>query len=488
MAALCGLGGAGKTSVAVEYAYRHLATLGVVWQFPADEPAALAAGFGDLAIELGARDPLAAGDPVARVHGMLAVRREDWLLIFDNAPGLAALQGMLPPAGHGRVLITSQNPHWPGDQAVDVPVLDQDVAAAFLLVRTGSADEGAARDLAAELGGLPLALEQGAAYMLATGRGIADYLAVFRQRRTDLLARGEPTGYGQQVATTWTLAFDQLRQTAPLAVGLLRLLACCAPDQIPVRLLLRPHPGLADPLPMELAVLLGDPLAADDAIAALRAFSLDRGSSPQDGLVSVHRLVQAVTLDQLSADQTESWRQAARSLIEAVLPGDAEQPGNWPVFAALLPHAQATLPADGDGMARIARFLGNSGNHGAARALQQQITEAREQVLGAEHPGTLTARADLAYWTGQAGDPAAARDQFAALLPARERVSGAEHPSTLTARANLARWTGRAGDPVAARDQFAALLPARERVSGAEHPETLNARVELAYWTRRAEH
>src|ERR1035437_8585979 len=294
MAALCGLGGAGKTSVAVEYAYRHLATPGGGWPVPAGEPARLAAGFGDLAIELGARDPLAAGDPVARAHGMLAVRREDWLLIFDNAPGLAALQGMLPPAGHGRVLITSQNPHWPGDQAVDVPVLDQDVAAAFLLVRTGSADEGAARDLAAELGGLPLALEQGAAYMLATVCGIADYLAVFRQRRTDLLARGEPTGYGQQVATTWTLAFDQLRQTAPLAVGLLRLLACCAPDQIPVRLLLRPHPGLADPLPMELAVLLGDPLAADDAIGGLRAFSLDRGSSPQDGLVSVHRLVQAI--------------------------------------------------------------------------------------------------------------------------------------------------------------------------------------------------
>ena len=111
--ALCGLGGAGKTSVALEYAHRHLAGLGVVWQLAAEEPTALAAGFGDLAAQLGARDLLDAGDPVAQVHAVLAARPGDWLLIFDNAPGPAALQGVLPPAGRGRVLITSQDPHWP---------------------------------------------------------------------------------------------------------------------------------------------------------------------------------------------------------------------------------------------------------------------------------------------------------------------------------------------------------------------------------------
>ena len=86
----------------------------------------------------------------------------------------------------------------------------------------------------------------------------------------------------------------------------------------------------------------------------------------------------------------------------------------------------------------------------------------------------------LARWTGEAGDAAGARDQYAALLPVRERVSGAEHPHTLTARANLAYWTGAAGDPAGARDQYAALLPVRERVSGAEHPDTLTTRDNLA--------
>jgi len=315
----------------------------VVWQFPAGEPTALAAGFGDLAACLGVRDLLDAGDPVAQVHAVLATRPGSWLLIFDNAPGPAALQGVLPPTGNGQVLITSQDPHWPG-QAVDVPVLDRDVAAAFLLTRTGSADQPAADQLAAELGGLPLALEQACAYMQAAGRSIAGYLALFRQRRADLLARGQIPGYGKQVTTTWALAFDQLQRTSPEAIGLLRLLACCAPEQIPLHLLLQPRPELAESLGPGVAPLLlpllEDPLAADDAVAALRRYSLI--SPPVEGSVSVHRLVQAVTLDQLAADQAGEWRQAARSLTRAALPADTTFSGSWPIIAALLPHVKVT--------------------------------------------------------------------------------------------------------------------------------------------------
>ena len=72
-------------------------------------------------------------------------------------------------------------------------------------------------------------------------------------------------------------------------------------------------------------------------------------------------------------------------------------------------------------------------------------------------------------------------------MPVRERVSGAEHPATLTDRANLAHYTGEAGDAAGARDQYAALLPVRERVLGAEHPDTLTTRASLARWTRLAQ-
>ena len=179
---MCGLGGAGKTSVAVEYAHRHLAGLGVCWQFPAEDPAVLAAEFGVLAAELGAREMVDPRDPVASVHAVLARQEAGWLVLFDNVADRASVAPFVPPAGPGRVLITTQNQHWPPGQALDVPVLDLAVAAGFLVNRTGDTDGEAARELAAELGGLPLALEQAAAYMQATGTTLARYLPLFRAR------------------------------------------------------------------------------------------------------------------------------------------------------------------------------------------------------------------------------------------------------------------------------------------------------------------
>jgi hypothetical protein len=231
--ALCGLGGAGKTSVALEYAHRHLDEVGVAWQLSAEEPAVLAAGFGELAAQLGAADR---GEPVAFVHGVLAGSPEAWLLMFDNAPDRASVAPFVPPAGPGRVLVTSRNPNWPG-QAVQVSVLDTEVAAEFLVGRTGDPDGRAALELAEVLGGLPLALEQAAAYVQATGETLAGFAPLFQQRRPDLLGRGEPTGYPGTVATTWRLAFEDLEHASPGAAGLLRLLAFCAPEAVPLRLL-----------------------------------------------------------------------------------------------------------------------------------------------------------------------------------------------------------------------------------------------------------
>ena len=469
--ALYGLGGAGKTSLALEHAHRCLAAAGLVWQFPAEDPAALAAGFGELAALLGARDLAEGGDPVAAVHAMLAARLGGWLLIFDNVLDAAAVAGVLPPAGDGQVIITSQNPHWPAHQAVEVPALDDDVAAQFVMDRTGDHDQGAAGQLAGELGGLPLALEQAAAYMLAVGRDVAAYLELYRGRRAELLARGDPAGYDKRVATTWSLAFAQLQRHAPTA-GLLRLLACCAPDSIPYRLLMQPRPRLLEQLPEAepvLGPLLTDPLAVDDAIAALRRHSLI--SPPEAGVVSMHRLVQAITLDQLPDPQANAWRRIAAALITAALPGEPQQPTSWPTYAALLSHARSVLPLSGEPMLDIAGYLGYSGSYAAARDLYWQILQACEEELGIEHERALAARAHHAWWTGRTGDAAAARDAYAALLPIRERISGSDHPETLAARAQLAYWTGMAGDPAAARDQYVALLPISERVLGAEHPQ-----------------
>ena len=131
------------------------------------------------------------------------------------------------------MLITTQNQIWPPGQALDVPVLDPEVAADFLVDRTGDADRVAARELAGVLGGLPLALEQAAAYMQATGTTLARYLLLFRDRQADLLARGEVAGH-PDVAATLGLALSRLADEAPAAAGLVRLLAFLAPEPVPL--------------------------------------------------------------------------------------------------------------------------------------------------------------------------------------------------------------------------------------------------------------
>jgi Tetratricopeptide repeat len=529
--ALHGLGGAGKTSVAVEYAHRHLAEVGLAWQFPAEDPELLVAEFARLAAQLGTRELVDARDPVASVHAVLAAFAAEWLLVFDNAPGRQAARRFLPPAGNGRVLITSQSAAWPRGQAVRVPVLETEVAAGFLVNRTGDPDSQAAGTLAAELGGLPLALEQAAAYIQATGTTLARYESLFQERRADLLARGEIAEHPADVAATLGLALSRLGEQAPPAAGLLRLLACLAPEPVPLGLLLADGRVVGKVAPGVAAVvepLLGDLVAAGDAVAALGRYSLITPAG--DGLVLVHRLVQDVTLTQLSADAASQWKQAAAALVEAAIPADTNLPVAWPACAVLLPHARAVLDLASSGLRRIADYLGQSGSYAAARDLFQLIVGAYadDDAYGAEHHDSLVARANLAYWTGQAGNPAGARDQFAVLLPIEERVLGPEHRQTLADRGSLARWTGEAGNPAGARDQFAvlvpieervlgpedldtltdratlatftgqagdaagardqlaALLPVREQVSGAEHPDTLSDRADLAYWTGEA--
>ncbi len=489
LVALCGLGGAGKTSVAVEYAHRHLAEVAVCWQLPAEDPAVLAAEFAVLAAQLGAREVVDPRDPVASVHAVLARQDAGWLVLFDNAPDRASVEPFVPPAGPGRVLITTQNQHWPPGQALDVPVLDSEVAADFLVNRTGDADRVAAGELAGELGGLPLALEQAAAYMQATGTTLARYLPMFRARQADLLAHGQAAGHPVDVAATLGLALSRLADEDRSAAGLMRLLAFLAPEPVPLALLLadeQPADLIGPEVTEAVGPLLGDLVAVGTAIIALRRYSLIAPAG--DGLVLVHRLVQAMTRTQLPADRVDQWERAATVLVEGVVPTDPELPAAWPVSAVLLPHARAVLDLTSGGLWRVTQSLGHSGSYTAARDLSRLITDAhtKSDAYGPEHPDTLAARQELARWTGEAGDAAAARDQIAALLPICERVLGPEHPATLATRHNLARWTGEAGDAAAARDQYAALLPIRERILGPEHPDTLATRHSLAYWTGQA--
>jgi len=478
---LSGLGGVGKTTVAVEYAHWHLAEVGIAWLVPAEGPALLAAGLGELAVQAGARSAADSRDPVASVHAVLAAYPAEWLLIFDNAPDEAQVGRFLPPAGRGRVLINSQSQHWPGRHVLDVPVLDATAAAGYLISRTGDPDTEAAAALADELGGLPLALEQAAGYIQAAGLNLEGYLSLYRERRASLLARGSTSRHPDSVTTTLGLALSRLDDQAPAGAGLLRLMACLAPEPVPLGLLLPAGADLAG-VDAAIAAALGpvaaDPLAAADAVAALRQYSL--ATPAGHGMILVHRLVQAVTLDQMPAPAADAWKGAAGLLVQAAIPDNPRQPGNWPACAALLPHAQAALAADSHGMEQMTIYLTSRRNYEAAAGLQRARAAALEHSRGTDDPAALRARAELAALTALTGDPAAASSILTPLLPALERILGPDDDATLSARHNAAASILMAGDTTGALAQFEIVLRIRERVLGPEHPSTLTTRAVIA--------
>jgi hypothetical protein len=203
---------------------------------------------------------------VAEAVRQALTRRDRWLLVFDNATGPDDMMSLLPRAGGGRVLITSRNPSWPFALPLDVPVLRRDAAIEFLLAQTDQHDRDAANAVADELGDLPLALAQAAAYMSETGVGLADYVDLFRTRRTELWADEKPPAdYRAKVGTT--IATDRVRDDEPLAVDLLSLCAFLAPEAIPRRLLAEHHAAL----PEELGAAAAEPL---------RLNRLGRGAPP----------------------------------------------------------------------------------------------------------------------------------------------------------------------------------------------------------------
>ncbi|MXQ65073.1 tetratricopeptide repeat protein [Actinomadura rayongensis] len=495
-----GLGGVGKSELALQYAHERRGDYCLVWWLLAETGDDIDAGLAELGRALAA--PVAsaaaaqapASEAAAWALAWLA-SHDGWLLVFDNAEHPDDLQPYLGRLSTGHVLITSRRAT--GWGAVGTTVLRlgvlSDHDAADLLARaldepdaSPADDRAARRELAVELDGLPLALRQAAAYIAATpGMSVREYLRRLRDSPQWALA-ATPTdsdGSGSAnrsvrsdqhvVAATWQVTMARIGQDHPVAPRVLRLMACFAPDALPVHVLYR--------LPAHSAAVT-DQIQIEQALAALITYSMI-DQAPGRSHVSVHRLVQAVTRAQLSQSERDEDQATAATLLDQALPDDPRTSTSWPAFAELLPHAVHLLPPDSPTMLPVLDYLDASGNYRTARDLQHARTTALHHLHDPDHPNTLTTRHNLAYWTGAAGDVVAARDLFAELLPIRERVMGPDHPDTLDARHNLARWTGAAGDVVAARDLFAELVPICERVLGPDHPDTLTARHELAYWT-----
>jgi len=476
--AISGLGGVGKTQLAVEYAYRYAAEYDVVWWVRAEEPATLAADYAGLA---GPLDLPEEDAPEQRVV-VEAVRRwlgqnAGWLLVFDNARDPAEVRDYLPQGPTGHVLVTSRNPSWRGvGSPLSVQVMERVESVDFLLKRTGQTDEEAVGALAEALGDLPLALEQAGAYIEATERSLSDYLKLFHDHRLQLLRRGIPsTDYPATVATTWEISFQQVQQASPAGADLLNLCAFLAPDDIPRDLL---SEGTRH-LPQPLAGTVTDPLAFDEAVAALRRYSLLEVGG--DAL-SVHRLVQAVARDRLAEDGRRMWAEAAARLVNDAFPSGIQTDVQvWPECARLLPHALAAaghaealevaLETTGRLLNEAGLYLKERAEFVEAKAVHERALAIGEAAFGPNHPNVAAAVNNLGLVLRDLGDLAGARAACERALAIDEAAFGPDHPSVAIRVNSLGLVLQDLGDLAGARAHYERALVIDEVAFGPDHPK-----------------
>ncbi|WJE00877.1 tetratricopeptide repeat protein [Streptomyces antimycoticus] len=517
---LVGTGGVGKTQLAAEYARTALDSGEVdvlVW-ISASSRQAIIAGYAQAGIEVLAEDPSAPEQTARAFLSWLEPKAGQqpcrWLVVLDDVADPADLRGdrpdrpgWWPPASpHGRVLVTTRRRETAltgaGRRLIPVGLFTPKKAAGYLTAvlaerhRHGPTDQ--INGLAADLGHLPLALAQAAAYIIDADISCADYrrlLADQRRKLADLLPEPSalPPDQATTVAATWSLSIeraDRLR-TAGLAQPMLQLAAMLDPNGIPETVLtsdaalahLTTHrtPGEREP----------DPVTAEDAIKALRALHhlnlIDHTPGTPHQTVRIHQLIQRATRDNLPSDQRgRAARAAANALIDAWPDIERDTALAQALRAntdALTRHAEDAVYQDGGvhlALFRSGRSLGHSGQAAAARDHFQHLATETRNRLGPQHLATLNARDHLAHWRAEAGDPAGAVADFAELLGEVEQVLGPDHLYTLTIRGSLATLRGKVGDPAEAATALATLLDDFERVVGPDNPHTLTTRGLLA--------
>ena len=508
--AITGLGGVGKTQIALELAYQireNFPECSIFW-IPVTNTESLQQAYLDVGRQLGI---LGLQDEKADVKKLVQcyLSQESsgqWLLIFDNADDVDmwisngenkndshCLKDYLPRSCQGCVVFTTRNRRIAVKlaQADVIEVLEMEKEIATQLLSTSLINQELlnsrqdAVKLLEQLTFLPLAIIQAAAYINENGITLSDYLSLLEEQEqnvVDLLSEDfeDERRYPDvknPVATTWLISFEHMRRLDPLAAEYLSFMSCVDPKDVPQSLLPPAQSRKKE----------------TDAIGTLNAYSFVSRRSA-DHAFDVHRLVHLATRNWLRREGSltqETVKVIKR--LEKVFPDNDYK--NRSIWRKYLAHVHYVLESDDieggmqertDLMEKFAMCLYSDGRYNEAEKTFSQVIVIRKRVFGVEHPDTLTSMANLASIFWNQGQWKNAEELDIQVIETRKRVLGAEHPDTLTSTSNLASIFLDQGRWKEAEELFVQVIETRKRVLGAEYPDTLTSMANLAstFWNQ----
>lgn len=507
---LTGTGGVGKTQLAADYARTawDSGEVDVLVWISASSRSAITAGYAQASVEVLAADP---SDPEQAARAFLAWLEPKagqkpcrWLVVLDDVTDPADIRGWWPPASpRGRVLVTTRRREaaltGAGRRLVTVGLFTPQDAAAYLTAVLATHDRHEPADqinsLTADLGHLPLALAQAAAYIIDTYVTCARYrrlLADRLRKLADLLPEPSalPDDQAVTVAATWSLSIEHADRLRPagLARPMLQLAAMLGPNGIPTDVLTsrpalthltrRRNPDTQQPTPA----------TTEDAASALHALhrlSLITYAPGQP--VQVHGLVQRSVREQLPPELLARTVQAAADALLQTWPEQERDFATGQRFRAnaeaLRSHDEHLLWSDHDVhevLLRLGQSLGRAGFYQATDDHYRQLATTSAEKYGADYRRTLACRSNSLVFLKFTASPAESVAAYTELAADCARLVGPDDYFTFRARGDLADARAEGGDLASALADYAQLHVDHRRVRGPHHRGTLSIRSRIA--------
>ena len=309
---ISGLGGIGKTQLALEFCYQKKEEYDVIYWINAENVSSIFGSYEELAsiLKLPIKDKQDNSIALETIKQWMQTN-SNWLIVFDNLTNEEILRSFLPNVFEGKVIVTTRKSNISSlISPINLDKFTRDESIQFILDRIQKLDDfaGDAKILAETLDDLPLALEQACAYIIKTGISIIDYLKRFEKYKNIIIKEGKPIDYDYTIATTWEISFVELKKRNPMALEFINICSFLSPDKIELSLFINSSDNISDSIVNKIS----SELELDKILGLLREFSLIR--SHEDS-ISIHRLVQLVIKNKLDIEQKKSFIEMALTLV-----------------------------------------------------------------------------------------------------------------------------------------------------------------------------